>query len=205
MPDVVERSAGQRRLEPIEHVAGEFPALGDVAAERAERHRVGATRADAEVEAATADRIEHGGILGEPDRILQAEHHHARPEPDAPCPCGRGGEQDERRREAAEPGLEVMLGDPPAVEAEFLRGHEQLDDVLVERRRRAVAVDVGEEAELERPHGSLDVSHAATPVRPPDADQPSAGAIWVAMISRRAMSSATLEVSLCTTGRNQSA
>jgi hypothetical protein len=60
---------------------------------------------DAELKPPAADRVEHRGVLGDPDHVLQRQRHHRGPEPD---PRGTASEGAEKRRRQpagkAEPG-----------------------------------------------------------------------------------------------------
>jgi hypothetical protein len=61
---------------------------------------------------------------------------------DPPGPRGDGGQEGERGREPSGGRVEVVLGDPGRVEAEFLGGDEELHVVAVELVRRCGPMQV---------------------------------------------------------------
>ena len=70
--------------------------------------------------------IEQRGRLGEANRIMERQHGHGRPEPDAVRLRGDVGEESDRvRRDRV--AREVVLGEPREVEPELL-GHDDLLD-----------------------------------------------------------------------------
>src|SRR4051812_36398959 len=98
-----------------------------------------------------------------------------------------------------------MLRHPAGVEAELLCGHEQVDDRGVQLASGDLggAVYVSEEPKTESAHAATVRSARASAVS--RRSHPSRGAISVAILSRRAVSSDGVDSSCCTTGMNQSA
>jgi hypothetical protein len=94
---------------------------------------VGIGASGAELEAAVRQLVEHGGALGDVDRMVSRQDAHAEPDPDPPGQLTEGAEQDLGARRAREPGEEVMLHEPEVVEPDLLGEHALLDRLLVER------------------------------------------------------------------------
>jgi hypothetical protein len=104
--------------------------------------------ADAEVEAAAAEVIEHADLLGQPQRVVLRERVDQRAEPQTLAVLRGGGEKDARRRREAE-RRPVVLGKVVAVETAAIVGADQLEPVGVLRTEIGLgAIHVIEHAEL---------------------------------------------------------
>ena len=124
-----QRLAVERAIEQVGAARGRLAPLRDRQAEGRKRHFV-KPAADAKLNAPAADEVDRRRVLGEPQRVLQRNGHHRGAEPDARGAFRDGGEQDEGRGAGAGPGaavLEMVLGDPAAVEAKLL-GRDELGD-----------------------------------------------------------------------------
>ena len=79
--DRVQLDAAQHGTEPVHGVLEDRHPLGEIATEGL----VGAgerARAEAELETTAAERVEDGGVLGDPDRVVERQDEHARTESD---------------------------------------------------------------------------------------------------------------------------
>ena len=87
--------------------------------------------AHTQLEPATRNHVHRGRVFGQPDRIVEGQEHHARPDMDFPGPRGnRRGNRQQRRRIAI---LDKMvLGQPDIVKAVFLAPDDLVDDFVVE-------------------------------------------------------------------------
>lgn len=124
----VQQGAARQRLAAqglLQEPGGPFlvlPALLEVAPEGLEGRAVGAAP-DAEFDPAAAEQVGQGGVLGDPERVVQRQRRHRGTEPDPVGPCGHCGEVDERGGDDAALRTQVVLGDPEGVEAEVLGDH----------------------------------------------------------------------------------
>src|SRR4029453_1222819 len=120
------------------------PPLGQRQAEAAEL--VGrVAHADAQLDAAAAEVVQHGQARGEPQRVVERQQADVRGEPHAPRPRRHGGRHRRPRRQVAVVH-EVVLGEPHQVEAEAVEPGDLLEDLGVEPRR--VEVGTGRVAEV---------------------------------------------------------
>jgi hypothetical protein len=85
--------------------------------------------AHADVEPASAEDVDHGQLLGEPDGVVEGEDGGGQPDAHALRPHGRGRGQD-RRRDRQAVLDEVVLGQPDAVEPQLLGPGHLLDLAL---------------------------------------------------------------------------
>ena len=129
-----------RELVPVRPVAGEeaeqvHELLGEIvrgqrlrrAAQRRRRDLVRTRRAaDAEVDAAGMERLEHAELLGDHQRHMVGQHHAAGADPDDLRRVGDVTDQHGRRR-AGDAGHVVVLGHPEPVETEVLGALGQVD------------------------------------------------------------------------------
>jgi hypothetical protein len=120
----------ERGEQPGDRLAVQFGTGGGVLAEGGERIG-GAAGPEAQLHPPAGDRIEHGGVLRDPDRILQRGGDDARGQPDPGSVGGHPGQEHQRRRQPALLGVEVVLRDPADVEAEPLGLNELLSGVAV--------------------------------------------------------------------------
>ncbi len=153
-PPVVEHVAGQA----LEHDLEDLPVdlLGLQVVEVEEGHLVGHDPPPhPEVEPAPGELIEHAHLLDEPERVVERQAVHARPEPDAPGALGGRGQEDPGHRSQAE-RRRMVLGQVVGVEAGRVVLLEQPEAVLVEVRHRDVpAVEVVEDAQVHIPSRRL--------------------------------------------------
>ena len=103
--------------------------------------------AEAEFEPPARQQIEHRGILGDADRVLHRQDDDAGAEPDPRR--ARGDEAEERQRRGQSPfvAVEMVLGDPGAVEALPLGMDDLLGGEPVAFAGRRIVEDAGEEAQ----------------------------------------------------------
>jgi hypothetical protein len=142
-----QRAAGHRVAQhPFLAVVGLVPA-DRVLPERGELRPDRHARAQAELQPAAAEGVEHRRVLCQPQRVLERQRHDGGAELDPAGPRGRPGQQHQWRRQPAVLGAEVVLCHPAAVVAEFLGRDEQLDHRLVQLGGVG-AVHVGEEAQV---------------------------------------------------------
>ena len=114
-------------------VLGVVPAEAEAAVARVHHAAAGA-----ELQAAAAEHVEHGEVLGYAQRVVQRQDRHGATQAQA---AGAGAERGEQHlrvgRQAAEVA-EVVLGRPDGVEADGLRRLDLLEVAGVEVGRRAV-------------------------------------------------------------------
>ena len=81
--------------------------------------------------AAAGEQVDLGGLLGDMHGVVQGEHHDAGAQPQ---PLGAGGEVGEHGEEVRRDAVvtEVVLGQPYAVEAQFLGQFGELQMVVVD-------------------------------------------------------------------------
>ena len=79
-----------------------------------------ATSPHAEFQPAAAQHVEHGGVLGHPDRVLERQRDDRGAKPDPLGLRGHPRQEHQRRRQAAFLHVEVMLGHPSDVVTEAL-------------------------------------------------------------------------------------
>ena len=89
------------------------------------------TASDADLEPAAAQLIEHADFLDQPQRRVQRQHVDHWTESHARGPLRNGSEKDTGRGRHAQRRT-VMLGQVVAAESRLLRGHDQLQTILVE-------------------------------------------------------------------------
>ena len=110
---------------------------------------------DPELEAPSAQVVEHADLLDQPERVVERQDRHQRAEPKLTGMASGGGEEDARRGRHAERSL-MMLGQVVAVEPERVGPRQQLQSLLVllvERKLR-LPFQMVEDAEL-RDHAVL--------------------------------------------------
>ena len=95
-----------------------------------------AAGADAEVQPPAGEVVEQHDPVGDHQRVVVGEAHHAGPEADVARPLGRHGQEQLRRGDRLPAGA-VVLADPGLVEAEPVEEHDQLE-VALERQRRVL-------------------------------------------------------------------
>ncbi len=86
--------------------------------------------AEAELQPAAADLVEHADFLEQAQRMIERQHEDHRPEAQPPRALRQGGEKDVGRRRHAE-RCRVMLGQMIGVEAGAIVGFGDLEAVLV--------------------------------------------------------------------------
>ena len=91
-----EPPAGPRSSQDLDRLLGAGAALGSRRAEHPELLLAPAV-ADPQDQPAARELVDHGGVLGQPERVVQRREHHPGPELD---PFGRGGERRQHRRAA---------------------------------------------------------------------------------------------------------
>ena len=122
----------------------------DRAPQRSGRDPVGARRAaDAEVDAAGVQRLEHPELLGDHQWHVVGEHHAAGADAD-PFGLRRQRRREHRGGGARDPRHVVVLGDPVAVIAEALGRAREVDGA---RQRLGVAGALADDRQVE--HGEL--------------------------------------------------
>ena len=141
---VLERLAAPGELEDLDDLAVAGLARLGVDAETAELAGLVAA-ADAEVEPSTREDVDHGGVLGQTQRVVERQDHDGGADADAARGLGGRGRHQQRAAEQAV-AREVVLGEPGRVEAE---GVGQLD--LLERleQHRVVTRSVRREQVLD--------------------------------------------------------
>ncbi len=107
---------------------------------------------DAELQATAAQGVEHGGVLGRADRVLDGEGQDRGAEADAARALGRRGEEDERRGQPALVRAEVVLGHPGRGEAGPLGVLDLLQPEPVPVGGGSVLEQAAEEAQAGRRH-----------------------------------------------------
>ena len=139
---------GPRPDQDREGLVEALPALdlGDAVALELDR---AVAAADADVETAAAEDVDHRQLFGQPDRIVEGQDGGGQADPHALRAHG-GGRGQERGRDRQPVLDEVMLGQPDAVEAQLFRPHDLLelavDDVGMGHRGRSLQEVVGAEA-----------------------------------------------------------
>ena len=93
------------------------------------------------------EKVEHGGVLGHADRLLERQGHDAGAEPDAARLRRDMREEDERRGQPALAAAEVVLRHPRGLEAERLGADDLLGRELIALGGADVVEQPGEEAE----------------------------------------------------------
>jgi hypothetical protein len=149
-PAMLEHVAGQPLEDHLEPLAIDLLGLEMVEVEV--RHLV---RHDAaphpEVEAPARQMIEHAHFLDEPQRVVERQAVHARPQADPSRPLGRRGEEDAGHRGEAE-RRGMVLGQVVRVEARRVVLLEQAQPMLVEIGHRHVPpIEVIEDAQVHVP------------------------------------------------------
>jgi hypothetical protein len=113
-------------------------AVREVDAEEPDLDRRDAT-ADPEQKAASAHLVEHADLLDQPQRVIERQQIHHRPEAQALRPLRDGGQKHARRRGVAEWGR-VVLGEMVAVKTRAIVGFGQLQALLEQLAERDPAV-----------------------------------------------------------------
>jgi hypothetical protein len=104
--------------------------------------------ADAELEPAAAELVEHADLFEEAQRVMQRQRVDQRPEAQAPRALRHCGEKDAGSRRHAE-RRRMMLGQVIAADAEPVIGLDQRQPVLVKLAERlGPAVEMVEDADL---------------------------------------------------------
>jgi len=119
---VVLRPAAGEEPEQVHELVGEVVRRQPLGrpAQRGGGHRVGARRpADAQVDAAGVERLQHAELLGDHQRGVVGQHDAAGAHPDGRGRVGDMADQDGRCR-ARDAGHVVVLGDPEPAEPEPL-------------------------------------------------------------------------------------
>ena len=121
LPLVAELVLGEALPDHLERLVGPPERLLRVEPEHRAltRHRPGA---DDQLQAPAGQDVHGGRVLGHPQRVVQREQQHVRPQPDHRRPGGRRGQQRELGRVVLVLG-EVVLGQPPAAEPQLLTQH----------------------------------------------------------------------------------
>src|SRR5215468_1789612 len=104
--------------------------------------------ADAHVESASADHVEHGELLCQIDWVMQGQEAHTHPQAQRGGAGGHVGSQHGRRRAEAVV-VEVMLGDPHRRVAEPLGGQHLLEARVVHRLLAPLLVPLHQEEQSE--------------------------------------------------------
>ena len=141
------------------------PAFGNTVVQRLRRRLVGARRAaDAKVDAARVEGLEHAELLGHHERGVVREHHAARADPDGPRGIGDVADED-RRRGTRDAWHAVVLGHPEPGEAQVFCLFRQVDRGP---QRVAGGGAVGDRGQVEHSQGNagegqgkVRVSHAS--------------------------------------------
>jgi hypothetical protein len=97
------------------------------------------TAAGGKIDAAAAQQVECGPLLGNPDGVMQWQHGHCRRQSDPPRPRRDIDEYEVRTGEHAQ-GREMVLADPNGIEAHLFGVNRLGEDVRDERVRVALVV-----------------------------------------------------------------
>ena len=143
---VTEAPARPREAEDVDALLGARDAVRDREAEPAKLVRRVA-QADAELDAAARQLIEHGEILGKPKRMRERDDRDVRRDPD-PLRRRRGRASDRGERRQVAVLDEVVLAEPDLVEAELVESSDLVDRLRVHVVQRVVAA--GRAAEVVR-------------------------------------------------------
>src|SRR5262245_19398446 len=125
-----EALAAEAAAQHLEAFVRAREALGERDAEAAELVRRIA-HAHADLDASTAQVVEHGQVLGEPHGMTERQQADVRREPDARGARGHGARDGSPRWQVAVLH-EVVLGEPHEVQAELLQPHHLVEDLRVE-------------------------------------------------------------------------
>ncbi len=140
-------------VQPFEEVVA--LAAIEPAAQRVRGGAIGARRAaEAEIDPAGKQRLQHLEALRHHQRRMVGQHHAAGADPDA---AGHRGDLPDHQvgRRARHRGQVVMLGQPVADVAQRVRMARQIDAVAQRRGRAGARGDDGEVEDRERDHGRL--------------------------------------------------
>src|SRR3954469_7560708 len=89
-----------------------------------------------EVEAALAEHVERGVVLGQPQRVMVGEQRHGGADAEPTGTRGDGDSYPRRIGEHAAEAVEVVLGQPYAGKAQLLGQYRIVDDLAQQARRR---------------------------------------------------------------------
>ena len=120
--------------------------LRAVEAEGCERRRI-ATGADAEFQPAVGQKVEHGRVLRDTDRLFERQRDDAGAEADGRRARGHMREEHQRRRQSTFGFVEMVLGDPCRVEPAAFGMSDLLRREPVSLRRRRLIEHAREKAE----------------------------------------------------------
>jgi hypothetical protein len=111
--------------------AGAAGPLGDRHAEQLEL-ALAVAEAEADLEPAAAQLVEHGDVLGEAQRVLERAEQDRGADPHRRRPLRDRGQHREDRRQVAVAG-DVVLGEPDRLVAELFRPRDLVEVLAVER------------------------------------------------------------------------
>ena len=138
-------------MQPLEKIVA--LAAVEPAAQRVRGGAIGAGRAaEAEIDAAGKQRLQHLEALGDHQRRMVGQHHAAGADPDAACHRGDLPDHDVGRG-ARHRGEVVMFGQPVADIAQRIGMARQIDAVAQRRGGLGAGGDDGEIEDRERNHG----------------------------------------------------
>ena len=142
----MQRAAAEPIAQGREILCENFAPLRAVEAEGGERRRI-AAGADAELQPAVDQDVEHGRVLGDTDRLFERQRDDAGAEADGRRARSDMGEEHQRRRQSAFGFVEMVLGDPRRVETAAFGVGDLLRREPVSFRRRCFIKHAREEAE----------------------------------------------------------
>ena len=114
-----------------------------------------AARAQAHLQAAAGQQVQHGRVLGHAQRVFQRQRDHARADADAPRARRHMGQKDEGRGQAALAFMEMVLGHPGRVEAVGLGMGDLLGHQAVALAGRRIVEQAAEEAQARAAAGAV--------------------------------------------------